>query len=102
MRDDVNDTAIIMVDELQVWPGPKPRCFRAGSCHLTIEPGGDLERLHGFAAELGLKRVWFQPKSTPHYDLTPGKRQMALDMGAVFVPGKEQARRRIEARKERE
>lgn len=89
---------MIMVDELHFWPGPKPRCFRAGSCHLTTE--GDLEALHAFAARLGLKRVWFQPKSTPHYDLTPGKRELALEIGAVFVPGKEQARRRIAARQE--
>lgn len=86
-----------MVDELQVWPGPKPRCFRAGSCHLTVD--GDIEALHAFAARLGLKRTWFQPRSTPHYDLVPSKRELALKLGAVFVPGKEQARRRIEARR---
>jgi hypothetical protein len=34
----------------------------------------------------------------PHYDLTPGKREAAIRAGAVFVPAREQARRRIAAR----
>lgn len=85
----------IMVDELQVWPGKKPRCFNAGSCHLTTD--GTLDELHAFAAKIGLKREWFQPHQRhPHYDLTASKREKALAAGAVFVPGKQQARARLE------
>ncbi len=46
--------------------------------------------LHIFAERLGLKRGWFQgPRpdrwmpGIPHYDLTPGKRQAALRLGAM-------------------
>ena len=52
-------------------------------CHLTAD---SLQELHEFAAELGLKRGWFQepPKTPyPHYDLTEGKREHALKLGSV-------------------
>ena len=39
--------------------------------------------LHAFARKIGLKRSWFQPQSSPHYDLTPAKRQEAVAMGAT-------------------
>lgn len=86
-----------MVDELQVWP-TKIRCFKAGSCHLTT--AGPLDELHDFARRIGLKPAWYQPHPlAPHYDLTPGRREAAIAAGAVFVSGREQARRRIDARK---
>jgi hypothetical protein len=86
----------VMVDELFVWPGRKPRCFARGSCHLTTD--GELYELHALAACIGLKREWFQDHRIPHYDLTAARREAALAAGAVFVPAKEQARRRIAAR----
>jgi len=82
----------IMVDELQRWP-TRIRCFQAGSCHLTTD--GPLEELHAFAEQLGLRRTWFQQHPlAPHYDLTVNKRARALELGAVFVSGREQARQR--------
>jgi hypothetical protein len=96
---------MIMVDELVTYyQAPKAgaaRHFGHGkeSCHLTTD--GPLDELHAFAARLGLQRAWFQPGSTPHYDLTPNKRAQALQLGAVFVPGLDQARARIAARKAR-
>ena len=61
------------------------RCFKAGSCHLTTD--GTLDDLHVFARRLGMKREWFQDhRLAPHYDLTAGRRALALEMGAVFVP----------------
>lgn len=89
---------MIMVDEIQIWPNAKHRCFKAGSCHLTIvdEP---IEHLHDFAARLYMKRSWFQDhKLAPHYDLTSIKREIALRIGAVFVPAREQAKARIAKR----
>jgi len=85
---------MVYVDELQWWPTPI-RCFQAGSCHLTAD---DIDELHAFARRLGLKRAWFQPRSSPHYDLTPKRRERALELGAVFVPAREQARKRLAAR----
>lgn len=81
----------VYVDELQVWP-TRIRCFKDGSCHLMADT---VDELHDFAMRIGLRRVWFQPLSSPHYDLTPMKREQALGMGAVFVPAKEQARKRL-------
>lgn len=87
----------VRVDELHVWP-TRIRCFAKGSAHLTADT---LDELHAFAARLGLRREWFQPRSHPHYDLTPGKHARALQLGAVFVPAQEQARERIAAKRAR-
>jgi hypothetical protein len=84
----------VYVDELRVWP-TSIRCFKAGSCHLTAD---SVEELHAFAAAIGLRLEWFQDGRIPHYDLTESRRTRALELGASFVPAKEQARRRIAAR----
>jgi hypothetical protein len=49
--------------------------------HLTTD--GDLEELHQFAQSIGLKRSYFQRSAVPHYDLTPNKRKLAVEKGAV-------------------
>lgn len=65
----------VYVDPLVDWG------WRLGpSCHLIADT---LEELHEFAARLGLRRSWFQPHSTPHYDLTASKRAAAVALGAV-------------------
>ncbi len=85
-----------MVDELKVWP-TKIRCFKSGSCHLTTD--GPLDELHAFAARIGMKREWFQNHAiAPHYDLTAGRRQRALAIGAVFVSIRDQLKKRRDAR----
>lgn len=95
----------IYVDELCAWPD-QPKHGRAAihfgngkrSCHLTTD--GTIEELHAFAAKIGMKRAWFQDHVLlPHYDLTPGKRDDALDAGAEEMPMREQLR---QARKRRE
>lgn len=48
----------------------------------------DMDELHEMAANLGLKRRWFQDKRWPHYDLTKSKRDLAIRIGAIPVePG---------------
>jgi hypothetical protein len=80
------------VDDLFVMESRNPQAFRVGTrtghqwCHLWTEPGNPeaLEALHRLAAKIGLRREWFQDrKGFPHYDLTPGKRALALKHGAV-------------------
>lgn len=54
-------------------------------CHMFC---ADLDKLHVFAARLGLRRGWFQkpPKASwCHYDLTEAKRWQAIRNGAVSV-----------------
>lgn len=51
------------------------------SCHMMTD--GTLDELHEFARRLGLRESWFQPKSSPHYDLTVTVRNRAVAMGAV-------------------
>lgn len=54
-------------------------------CHLMADT---LDELHEFAARLGMKREWYQPVSTPHYDLSLSRRAMALELGAVEIDEK--------------
>lgn len=81
----------VYVDEIRSWWWALPP-FHRGSCHLTADTEAEL---HELAERIGLRRVWFQPKSRPHYDLTPYGRELALAAGATFVPAKEQARQRL-------
>lgn len=86
----------VYVDEVHVCP-TRIRCFEAGSAHLTAD---SLEELHAFAERLGLRRAWFQSARVPHYDLTTRRHASALKAGAVFIPAREQARKRIATREE--
>ncbi len=69
--------------------------------HLTADT---TQELHEFAARLGMRREWFQPAklvdnpqhlrfgqprkgSRDHYDLTEGKRALAIKLGAIPCHG---------------
>nr|WP_299533364.1 DUF4031 domain-containing protein [uncultured Herbaspirillum sp.] len=36
-----------------------------------------------------MRREWFQPGSTPHYDVCLARRRLAIDFGAVEVKPRE-------------
>lgn len=50
------------------------------SCHLIAD---SVDELLEFAVGMGLKREWFQAKSTPHFDLTAEGRKLAVEHGAI-------------------
>lgn len=55
------------------------------SCHM-FSSRLDLTELHQAADSILLRRHWFQgTASTPHYDLTPSRRDMAVHFGATEV-----------------
>ena len=56
------------------------------SCHLI---GDSVEELIEFAVSMGLRREWFQPKSSPHFDLTADTRAVAVQNGAVEINQRE-------------
>jgi hypothetical protein len=66
----------------------------SGGGHMQAD---SLEELHEMADQLGLRRSWFQSKPGKpwhdHYDLTRGKREQAISLGAVPVTWREAARR---------
>ena len=66
-----------------------------GGGHMQAD---DVAELHTFAAEIGLRRSWFQTKpgrpDHDHYDLTAGKRAQAIDKGAVAETTEQGAERR--------
>lgn len=47
--------------------------------------------LHAMADAIGLKREWFQPLSSPHYDVSGSKRLEAIRKGAKEISIKEEA-----------
>lgn len=89
------------VDEVRTHPtdGMSAQTKRNGSewSHLTADT---LTELHSMARVIGLQRRWFQDHGLhPHYDITPGKRQLALSRGAQFKPARQQAQERMDARR---
>lgn len=67
----------------------------SGGGHLQADTA---EELHAFAAELGLRREWFQSRpgrpEKDHYDLTRAGREAALALGAVAEDRRAGTRRR--------
>ena len=52
-------------------------------CHLLAD---NINELNNFAIKkLGLKKQWFQAGSCPHYDITEGKRKLAVKLGAKEI-----------------
>lgn len=65
------------------------------SCHLIAD---SVDELIGFAEQIGLRREWFQPKSSPHFDLNADARQSAVRNGAIELNQKELVKKLREIR----
>ncbi|MEQ1922373.1 MAG: DUF4031 domain-containing protein [Pyrinomonadaceae bacterium] len=65
------------------------------SCHLIADAVGELME---FAVGLGMKKEWFQPKSSPHFDLTAEGRKIAIANGAIELDNREMAMKLREIR----
>ena len=50
------------------------------SCHLIAD---SVDELIEFAVRMGLRPEWFQPKSSPHFDLNAEGRAAAISNGAI-------------------
>lgn len=55
-------------------------------CHMVADT---LDELHDMAKRIGMRREWFQPLSSPHYDVSLSRRKVAVSHGAVEVGRKE-------------
>lgn len=56
-------------------------------CHMIAD---SIEELHSMADKIGIQRKWFQNKGLhPHYDISKGKRALALLNGVIFLETKE-------------
>lgn len=71
---------------------------RGPSCHLIAD---SVEELVAFAEEIGLRREWFQPRSSPHFDLTSVGREAAIKNGAIPLTNREFVTKIRELRKRR-
>src|SRR5947207_2842070 len=81
---------MLYVDELFQAQPRTAQAQRYGKrwCHLFSDLG-NADELHQMAVHLGLSRSYFQLGSYSHYDLTPGKRQLAIQYGACAVSWQE-------------
>ncbi|MBN3761243.1 DUF4031 domain-containing protein [Burkholderia sp. Ac-20365] len=81
----------VYVDRLASW-GFRLRGRTVQSCHLFTD-GVDIEELHSFAEQIGMRRAWFQPHDVaPHYDLTAVRRAAAVSLGAIEVNWRQASR----------
>lgn len=88
----------VYVDQLAPW-GWILRGHQVRSCHMFTD-SADLGELHAVALRIGMKREWFQPhRIAPHYDLTPSRRLIAVELGVIEVT-RRQARDIWRARRE--
>jgi len=62
---------------------------KGGWSHLVSD---DINYLHDFARQIGIKKCWFQNKrgkNQPHYDVKESKFKDAINQGATLVSSKE-------------
>ena len=53
---------------------------RGPSCHMIADT---IQELKQFAVSMGLREEWYQPRSSPHFDLTAEAREAAVRFGAI-------------------
>lgn len=58
------------------------RFGRMVMCHMLADT---VAELHTMAERIGMKREWFQPLSSPHYDLSLTRRAAAIKEGALVI-----------------
>lgn len=83
----------VYVDNLRNW-GWK----RGKSCHLIAD---DVQELKKFAVSIGLQERWFQPRSSPHFDLTENARKRAVERGAIELNNRDFVAKLREIRKKK-
>ena len=68
------------------------------SCHLIAD---SVDELIEFAVAMGLRREWYQPKSSPHFDLVADGRALAVANGAIELDSRAFVRKLRELREKR-
>jgi hypothetical protein len=74
----------VYVDELKSYPLAQWRHGKA--CHMIADT---ISELKAFADLIGMREEWFQPKSSPHFDLTEELRARAVAAGAIEMGRRE-------------
>jgi hypothetical protein len=68
------------------------------SCHLIADSVVELKE---FAVRIGMRVEWYQPRSSPHFDLTAEGREAAVKNGAIELTNREFVTKIRELRKRR-
>lgn len=69
------------------------------SCHLIAD---SVDELIEFAVAMGLRKEWFQPRSSPHFDLHGEGRKLAVKHGAIELSQRQFVAKLRELRARRE
>jgi hypothetical protein len=69
------------------------------SCHLIAD---SIDELIEFAVSIGLRPEWYQPKSSPHFDLTVDGRAAAVANGAIELDNRAFVKKLRELRAKRQ
>ncbi len=84
----------VYVDRLADWGWHRGR-----SCHLIADSVAELME---FAVTIGLRPEWYQPKSSPHFDLDEVSRRSAIQHGAIELDRRAFVKKLRELRASRE
>jgi hypothetical protein len=68
------------------------------SCHLIADSIAELKE---FAVKMGMREEWFQPLSSPHFDLTREGRARAIQLGAIELNNRDFVTKLRELREKR-
>lgn len=81
----------VWVDEIREYPPTVKNHHHKKWSHMWADTD---EELQAYAKLLGLRRSWYQDSDIwyLHYDVTPPRRAMAIELGAQFKPAREHAR----------
>lgn len=55
-------------------------------CHMVADT---LDELHDMAERIGMRRGWFQPLSSPHYDVSLSRRKIVVQYGGIEIDRRE-------------
>lgn len=72
-----------------------PAVWPYGRMIMSHMVADSLEELHEVADKIGMKRSWFQDKNYQHYDVSKGKRALAINCGAIEVTDRYIVKHRI-------
>lgn len=84
----------VYLDRLADWGWHRGR-----SCHLIADSVAELME---FAVIIGLRPEWYQPVSSPHFDLDEASRRTAIQYGAVDLDRRAFVKKLRELRTSRE
>lgn len=84
----------VYVDDMYKYP--IGRLSRMKMSHMIADTE---EELLEMVDKIGVQRKWIQNTDPPHFDISKGKRELAIELGAIPLSMRDLVYKRIEIRK---